>query len=190
MGTASEGPELMQYYRLATQYYVAGRYAALVWLIPVAGNLLHHAIEMYLKGCLASSQGAAALKQLGHHLPAIWARFKTTFPVDGLDSFDHVVAALDRFEAIRYPEHSMAGGMFSTISLVGPPPAMEPRGPDGPMPEYHLVISEVDAIVGVIFKQAHVSVNFFTSTLRPEAREYLFRNNKHIFRTQRNPLHQ
>ena len=33
----------------ATPYYVAGRLAARVGLVPVYGNLLHHAVEMYLK---------------------------------------------------------------------------------------------------------------------------------------------
>ena len=56
MGKTSVGSQLMQYFRFGTQYYVAGRYAALVWLIPVAGNLLHHAIEMYLKGARTESE--------------------------------------------------------------------------------------------------------------------------------------
>ena len=44
-----------EFFSAGTQYYVAGRYAVIVGLIPVAGNLLHHAVEMFLKGGLASS---------------------------------------------------------------------------------------------------------------------------------------
>src|SRR6202043_1798471 len=35
------------------QYYTIGRYSVLAGVNPVAGNLLHHAIEMFLKGALA-----------------------------------------------------------------------------------------------------------------------------------------
>jgi hypothetical protein len=46
-----------------TQYYVAGRYAVIAGLMPVAGNLLHHAIEMCLKGALSKKAGKS-LQQL------------------------------------------------------------------------------------------------------------------------------
>ncbi len=38
--------------RLGIDYYVAGRFAALSGIFPVAGNQLHHAVEMLLKGAL------------------------------------------------------------------------------------------------------------------------------------------
>ena len=37
----------------AIDYYVAGRYSVLAGLNPTAGNQLHHAVEMCLKGGLA-----------------------------------------------------------------------------------------------------------------------------------------
>ena len=40
---------------LATQYYIAGRLAARAAQAPVYGNLLHHAVEMYLKGALVGT---------------------------------------------------------------------------------------------------------------------------------------
>lgn len=36
----------------AAQYYVAGRLTARAELIPIYGNLLHHAVEMFLKAAL------------------------------------------------------------------------------------------------------------------------------------------
>ena len=39
----------------ATQYYVAGRLAARTKLVPVYGNLFHHAVEMFLKTALLGS---------------------------------------------------------------------------------------------------------------------------------------
>jgi hypothetical protein len=171
----------MHYFQLGTQYYIAGRYAALVWLIPVAGNLLHHAIEMYLKGCLAQDMKAEELKKLGHRLSQLWERFKPVQLGKSVDRFDPVVRALDRFEVIRYPDRILSEGMFGTISLVGPSPEMEPRGPQGPMPEYHLVVDDVDALVSMIFKHAQVNVSFLASMPRPGALEYLIKENRHLY---------
>ena len=39
--------------RSAIDYYAVGRYAVFAGLNPTAGNLLHHAVEMCLKGALA-----------------------------------------------------------------------------------------------------------------------------------------
>jgi hypothetical protein len=48
-------------------YYVAGRYAVFAGLNPTAANLLHHAIEMALKGALAKKgMDLRALKRLSH----------------------------------------------------------------------------------------------------------------------------
>ena len=43
----------INFYRFGFQYYVAGRFAVIAQFSPVAANLLHHAIEMLLKGELA-----------------------------------------------------------------------------------------------------------------------------------------
>jgi hypothetical protein len=46
-------------------YYVAGRYAVFAGLNPTAANLLHHAVEMALKGVLAKKgMDLKALKKL------------------------------------------------------------------------------------------------------------------------------
>src|SRR5439155_19066176 len=45
----------------ATQYYVVGRMAARAGFLPVYGNLLHHAVEMYVKAALI---GVVSLENL------------------------------------------------------------------------------------------------------------------------------
>ena len=91
-------------FQTAGQYYVAGRYSAFAGFIPVAGNLLHHAVEMYLKGGLSKKgYNRALIKDLGHDLERIWERFKNEYPDPALNTFDQVIPRLDRFEGIRYP---------------------------------------------------------------------------------------
>ena len=93
--------EWEEFFRAAGQYYVAGCYTAFAGFIPVTGNLLHHAVEMYLKGGL-SKQGVslADLKKLFHDLPKIWTKFKATFNDPALSKFDDTLSSLQRFEVI------------------------------------------------------------------------------------------
>ena len=51
----------IQFLRLGIQYYVVGRSAVLARLSPVCGNLLHHAVEAYLKARLSQKH---SLKEL------------------------------------------------------------------------------------------------------------------------------
>ena len=69
-------------------YYVAGRYAVFAGLNPTAANLLHHAVEMALKGALAKKgMDLKALKRLNHDLPEIWREFTAQYGSDG-STFD------------------------------------------------------------------------------------------------------
>src|SRR5262249_49773858 len=57
------------FYTMGLQYYVAGRFGAVHRLTPVTGNLLHHAVEMVLKGKLAHHHSLSDLKKkFGHDL--------------------------------------------------------------------------------------------------------------------------
>lgn len=59
------------FFNIGTQYYIAARFSALSRLLPVSGNLFHHAIEMYFKGYLVTKFALTDLKSLGHRLPDI-----------------------------------------------------------------------------------------------------------------------
>ena len=59
-------------FQLATQYYASGRFAALSGILPVSANLLHHAVEIYLKGALAPVLDLKAMRKLSHDLRQIW----------------------------------------------------------------------------------------------------------------------
>lgn len=110
---------LTHFFTLATQYYVAGRYAAQVTGIPVAGNLLHHAIEMYLKGGLGKKGlTLAELKKLGHNLPAIWEAFKSKFGLSTSSPHNQVIRDLHDFEELRYPDSVLNRGMMGRISMT------------------------------------------------------------------------
>ena len=60
----------VEFGRLGAHYYIAGRFAFFSAFIPVAGNLLHHAVEMFLKGALIRTLALEKLQSIGHDLPS------------------------------------------------------------------------------------------------------------------------
>ena len=136
---------------VGAQYFATARHVALQFVMPVSGTLYHHAIEMFLKGCLIPSLSVPSLKALGHDLNALWAAWKATLQGSGLTRFDHVVAELDRFERIRYPDRIVDERSAIGISLGGPgPDLVDSMAPSAP--KYKLNVKELDDLVIELFR--------------------------------------
>jgi hypothetical protein len=163
------------FFTLATQYYVTGRYAALAGLAPVAGNLVHHAIEMYLKGGLSKTMGLGELRKLSHKLPKVWEAFKLQAGDPSLARFDSLMSALDAFEEVRYPDSILARGMAVTVGVRRAVPRSAVTS-SCPAPTYEMYMEETDELVGKIFEVAAVNP-FFLTGLTKRAREYLKESN-------------
>lgn len=113
------GTEEMHFLQLGVQYYVAARAAARAGLLPVCGNLFHHAIEAFLKARLSLKHSLKGLKKLGgktgHELPALWGIFKAEFPDAGLEQFDATIAEIHSFERLRYPDVILKRGAAMVV---------------------------------------------------------------------------
>jgi hypothetical protein len=153
------------------QYYVAGRYAVFAGLNPTAANLLHHAVEMALKGALAKKgMDLKALKRLNHDLPEIWREFTAQYGMDGI-AFDSVIAELQKFETIRYPDKIVSQGLASMIT---------PGKPSAPTEHmrYVLWLGEIDELMDKIFTVGSISHKAFAAYANmPMANEYLIKEN-------------
>jgi hypothetical protein len=147
-----------EFFDLATQYYVAARLAARGSLIPVTGNLFHHAVEMYLKAALIGTLSLDEMKRrYSHDLVALWNRFKTKEPDPALARFDLVVAVLDKFDNIRYPDETRKGQGQAVLLAWGP---MQPGGPTewSQEPGNHGIwISDIDVLVMEVIQRSGVS---------------------------------
>lgn len=152
------------------QYYTAGRYAAFAGLNPVVGNILHHAVEHFLKGALSKTKPLPEPKRLVHNLPAIWAAFKTQAGDPALAQFDDVISTLHEFEELRYPDSVMASGMQCTINIAKAGAAMTSGTSTVPMPPlYELCLEEIDELVGAIFVAASRNPKtYFPTLFKPE----------------------
>jgi hypothetical protein len=165
-----------EFARLATQYHASGRFAALSHCIPVAGNLLHHSIEMFLKCVLIKSLTLKELKTLGHNLTILWTRFSQIHPNPTHAALDSAVAELERFERLRYPDSVVLEGM--QVSFVVSKAHFSPL-PAGPQPPYHLVLEDIDAIAKIAAQASGLDRAAFTSELSEHALQFLQAHNVH-----------
>jgi hypothetical protein len=101
----------------ALQYYTAGRFATLSRQFPVCGNLLHHAVELAIKGALCRNHSREQICLMKHNLRKIWRSFKSVHQDARLVEFDAAVSGLNKFERIRYPDDVIKSGMQGTFAL-------------------------------------------------------------------------
>ncbi len=160
---------------LGMQYYVAARSAALGGLIPVCGNLFHHAIEMFLKARLSQTLPLKDLKKLRHELKPLWRAFKAEFPAAKLEEFDKLIDELDAFERIRYPDNVIAEGM--AIHLDWEQGECNAAVPPGVPAIYRVTVTSIDRLVVRIFELSSRNPLFFTATLNSYARGALVPHN-------------
>jgi hypothetical protein len=164
-----------EFFEIAFHYYVAGRYAVFAALDQVAGNLLHHAVEMSLKGALSKGgKSLSELETLRHDLNIVWKAFKKQTGDPSLNALDGAVSALHRHEKLRYPDFVLAHGMQHLISLKKSTPT---TASGMPQPKFQLCLEEVDEIFATVFNSTGLNVKFFTGSLSKEAKDCLAREN-------------
>jgi HEPN domain-containing protein len=163
-----------EYFDAAIQYHVSARFAAFAGFIPVAGNLAHLAVEMYLKGYLCRKVTERERRKLGHHLPKIWRKVKQDIGNSTLDNFDATISAIHKFERIRYPEEIVRKGMTASVGFKKGGAAKEPGRAK---PNFELVIDDLDALAKRILEDSKVNPKFYTQRLNNEARTYLTQSN-------------
>jgi DNA-binding phage protein len=129
------------FFKIGAQYLAAARYAISSGLMPLAGNLYHHGIELLLKGTLATSMSKSELRYtLGHNLDRAWREFKKRNNDPQFTRFDPLISDLHRFEIIRYPEIFEKKGA----------PKLIPNQVSGNS-KYALCLEDLERIVEVIF---------------------------------------
>lgn len=159
------------------QYYVAGRSAAIAQLIPVLGNLLHHAIDMSLKAALAKHKTLRELEKMSHDLTNIWAQFKAQYPTQEAARFDDAIVQLQKFEELRYPDSVLTRGAMMKLVLfrehVGTPSASAIA-----VPQYVLVLEDIDELMAFTFRLSDLNPPAFIGSMGPEGSRYLFMHNR------------
>ncbi len=155
----------LQAFEYGLQYYGAGRFAAASGFIPITASLLHHAVELLLRGCLAQSDCVHEIRRYrrtySHGLSDLWAEFRSRQRDAALDEFNELVEGLHEFEDIRYPENLIANGAVIELGFAE---AIAPRLPDTPVrpePRFLLLVPRVDKLVRRLFEIAGYNPQFF-----------------------------
>lgn len=173
MGYSREQQIADAFFVLGAGYFVVARYSASAFLMPICGNLYHHAIELFLKGYLANSISSFELKsKFGHSLPKLWEAFKSVINDSSLNNFDLVISKLDRFENIRYPDSIVDNGMMVGITVGGAGPSLVDQFHDGG-PVYKLNVEELDCLTLTIFEKASVPPSAYFGGLDDELKKWI-----------------
>ena len=162
----------------SVQYYVAGRMAARGGLVPIYGNLLHHAVEMFLKTALLGVVNRQEMKnKYSHDLVKLWERFKAKEGDSGLIKFDATIRTLHEFEDLRYPDAIPHAGLSlsttwhsSDAGKIEVPPGVQ---------KYEVVISDVDRLVIEIMKRIPLNPKYFMHKVGSGGHEALRHENPH-----------
>jgi hypothetical protein len=161
------------FFVLGSQYFAVARFSASTFLMPICGNLYHHAVEMLLKGYLANSISPGQLKSaFGHHLPKLWEEFKSIVDDPNLSSFDLAISRLNQFEDIRYPDSIVDNDMMVGISLGGIGPTLVDQFHDG-RPTYKLNVEELDKLALAIFEKASIPPSAYFGGLDDELKRWI-----------------
>lgn len=168
-----------EFLSLGIHYYLVGRFAALGHLMPVAGNLLHHSIEMLLKGALSEWLSFKRLKDLGHNLPKLWQEYKKREDTSELGKVEWAIDKLDKFEAIRYPDGYLRNGAEITLKIHRAEPNF--FGSEGipTIHSYELALEDVDEAMMLLFRKLRINPDFFTAGLTEDVKRYLALENLH-----------
>lgn len=162
---------------LAIQYYVGGRFLALQLQTPVAGNLLHHAIELFLKAALSdiSIKRLRAKKEFGHDLTKLWAEYCIRVKEQN-QLHTKTINDINKFEEIRYPsEHREELALHMAVF----------RQPDGKsmgqLNAYAFVLEEVDSLISYIlnFPKLAQHISLVTNPLPEYSKRCLLESNRH-----------
>jgi hypothetical protein len=146
-------------------YYIAGRFATAHRAMPLSASILHLAVEMMLKACLAKDDPIDTILQYGsfkkgyrHNLARLWQEFRSRHQLPLSTEFDATIASLHDFEELRYPDILVQKGAMVTIEVFDNPPVA-----NGPTREkqYRLKLPEIDRLMGLLFAASAANPDAF-----------------------------
>jgi HEPN domain-containing protein len=167
-----------EYFRMALEYYIAARFSALSFFMPMSGVMFHQAMELYLKGLLCLLLTEKKRTRLGHNLWRAWKKYKSLSKDSSLSRFDARVAGLDRYWGVRYPDEIVRHGIHANIAFEKSPAAAVIGGRN--QRHYVLVVEEFDELMAVLWKKSGLNIKAFMPS-SDTARECLARWNKWVF---------
>jgi hypothetical protein len=162
------------------QYYGMARFGMASAFMPAGATVLHHAIEMFLQGCLALKDTPAQIRKYyhtyhSHGLLSLWADLTPRYPDAGLAEFDSAILALEKFSGIRFPQRLAGKGGMMQVGFAEPPAPPRPSERD-----FMLDARPLDKLVVKLFEVADFNPAAFGWLLKHKhAEPYFVLYNEH-----------
>jgi hypothetical protein len=174
--TPNESGAYYHFYKTGLQYYAMARSASFAAMLPLNGNLFHHAVEMILKGKLTHILPLKKLQcKYRHNLRKTWRRFKRLFPIDDLTPFDNLINRLDDFENLRYPDSVLANGCHISFDMGKCLPAIQWHGQRQPL--YQLSLPDIDAFLSRLIVLCSINPMAYLGSRLGETWQMILRDN-------------
>jgi hypothetical protein len=168
-------------------YYLTSRFAMLNSL-HVAPQLAHHAVELLIKFTLLkdvsneemTTEARRLKRDFGHDLDKLWPAYKEKVAPADLGRFDGAIAALNRWERLRYggfPEGKPVQRSFGPVR-----PAVSSASDDQDWDVYDFGLQEIDDLIRSMLEASHVNPAFVGMAYANVAtlRQVYFRDNDHV----------
>lgn len=166
-----------EYLRIAIQYYVSARAASFAYLLPVVGNLFHHAVEMLLKFLLIGKFTPKQLRErFGHDLEKIWKEYKLLQPEKTLNRYNSLIKKLNKFEDLRYPAGK---GYTIFIDFRKKNYSYQKQASVKMGEEYRLNLEQIDELVNIMLKGKVTEEWIKSLVFHGNAKEIYERDNLH-----------
>jgi hypothetical protein len=163
--------------RYGLDYYVSGRFATANYFNPVSANILHHAVEMILKACLARADTIEQIRKYGargnyvHDIESLWRAFKARQTTPPAAEFDAIIEGLHAFEDTRHPERLVREGATISIGVFetdGPAIRRLDGRPIGR--SYELQLPKIEPLMRLLFEASGASPEAFLPRVTEDER--------------------
>jgi hypothetical protein len=155
------------------EYYLSARFSFLSKLHYIAGNLFHHAVEMFIKSGLINRYSINELKNMKHNLIKLWDIFIKEHGIIKDMSWENVIIReLDKFEKIRYPDFRCTYGMEFHFT---PKDLDNDYGSSGEieLPRFVLSLAQMDKLIIFLVDNCRINTKVLISHVLVESLHYL-----------------
>jgi len=154
---ASESERLSDaFFVLGSQYFSFGYYFSQYFLLPVPATLLHHGIEMFLKGFLIRCKTPNELKKIGHNLSRLWQAFLDESGYIDIENLKKSISNLNDVESLRYPDNVIDDGYLLSIRKGPIQESLKAPGSEA-LPAYAVNLDDLEQAVLVIFEACEIN---------------------------------
>jgi HEPN domain-containing protein len=171
--------------RRGFEYYIAARFCFLSRFGDIAGILVHHAVEMFLKGGLSKFKNYKEIKKNGHCLTKLWLEYLELSGKNEKDEsvmeITNQVSSIDSFENLRYPDFELIEGTIKTFE-INPSTSIRILDEDQYTNKFTLNLYAIDSLIIGLLESIVINPLFFIVRYEKYDLNYLYDKNAYAIK--------